>query len=205
MDKTIILANGEFPKSNKALQIIKTAKKIVCCDGAAKKLIDFGVEPSIIIGDMDSLSQENQNKFSDIIIKNPDQNTNDLTKAVNWCVDNKINNVTILGATGKRDDHTIANIALLGKYTKLLNVKIITDYGEFIPITKTTEFNSFAGQQISIFTLTPDVCISSEGLKYPLNNIKLLSWWMGTLNESLANKFKLSFNANGVFIVYLNF
>ncbi len=205
MNKTIILANGKFPSNKKVINILKSADKIICCDGAAKKLIDFGLNPTIIIGDMDSLSSEIKKKYSNIIIKDPDQNTNDLTKAVNWCVKNKINNIVIIGATGNREDHTIANISLAGQYVKSLNLKIITDYGEFIPITKTTEFKSFAGQQISIFTLTPNVKIQSEGLKYPLNNIKLSRWWMGTLNESLTDRFLLKFNNNGIFIVYLNY
>ena len=203
MTKTVILANGEFPKKQRVLNVLKTAEIIICCDGATQNLLNFGLQPSVIIGDMDSLPIEIQIKHKDKIIKNTDQNTNDLTKAINWCVDNKINDVIIVGATGKREDHTIANIALLGRYINLLNVKIITDYGEFIPITKTTKFDSHKGQQVSVFTITPDIEISSQGLKYPLDNLKLLSWWMGTLNESLGNEFSLSFTGKGIFIIYL--
>lgn len=203
MTKTVILANGEFPKKQRVLNVLKTAEIIICCDGATQNLLNFGLQPSVIIGDMDSLPIEIQIKHKDKIIKNTDQNTNDLTKAINWCIDNKINDVIIVGATGKREDHTIANIALLGRYINLLNVKIITDYGEFIPITKTTKFDSHKGQQVSVFTITPDIEISSQGLKYPLDNLKLLSWWMGTLNESLGNEFSLSFTGKGIFIVYL--
>ena len=203
MTKTVILANGEFPKKQRVLNVLKTAEIIICCDGATQNLLNFGLQPSVIIGDMDSLPIEIQIKHKDKIIKNTDQNTNDLTKAINWCVDNKINDVIIVGATGKREDHTIANIALLGRYINLLNVKIITDYGEFIPITKTTKFDSHKGQQVSVFTITPDIEVSSQGLKYPLDNLKLLSWWLGTLNESLGNEFSLSFTGKGIFIVYL--
>ncbi len=202
-NKTIILANGEFPKSSKVLDILRNAAHIVCCDGATQNLLNFGLKPSVIVGDMDSLSEKIQKEYHEKIIKNPEQNTNDLTKAINWCVDNKITDVIIIGATGKREDHTIANIALLGRYTKQLNVKIITDYGEFLAINETTRFKSYKGQQVSVFTITPNVEISSQGLKYPLKDLKLSSWWMGTLNESLGSEFTLSFKKKGIFIVYL--
>lgn len=202
-NKVVILANGEFPKNKRVLAILNSANKIICCDGAAKKLINYGLQPFLIIGDLDSLDKNFLKEFSDIIVKNPDQNSNDLTKAVNWCVENNIKDIEIIAATGKREDHTIANISLLAKYINQLNVKIITDYGEFIPILKSTKFKSFKGQQVSIFSILPDVKISSEGLKYQLKNTNLSSWWMGTLNESTGNEFFLEFKKGQIIVFKL--
>ena len=200
--KTVILANGEFPKAEKALEILKSADIIICCDGAVNNLLDFGLEPSLIIGDLDSVSDIIKQKYQDIIHHVKEQNTNDLTKAVNWCVANNILEFDILGATGKREDHSIANISLLSEYINKANVRIVSDYGVFIPIKKATEFNSFVGQQVSIFAMNPNSEISSTGLKYPLENTKLKNWWNGTLNEAISDKFSLEFN-DGSFIVYL--
>jgi thiamine pyrophosphokinase len=199
--ETVILANGRFPYHKIPLGILKNAKQIVCCDGAAKNLIEFGLEPSIIIGDLDSLDIDIKEKHTDILIKIDDQETNDLTKAVNWCIANSINKVTILGATGKREDHAIGNISLLAEYTNKIKVKMISDYGEFIPITRTTVFESFEGQQVSLFSLNPETIINSENLKYPLSGYKLDAWWKGTLNESTAKQFTVRFDS-GKIIVY---
>ena len=202
-NKTVILANGAFPKSEKLLNILDDAKRIVCCDGAVNKLVQSGREPSIIIGDLDSVNADIKVKYSDKLIHIINQDTNDLTKAVNWCDSCSISDIVVLGATGEREDHTIANIALLSKYQEQINIKMLTDNGVFIPIQQTTVFESFEGQQVSIFSQNPEVEISSEGLKYPLQDLKLESWWMGTLNESVSEEFTIRFKDNARLIIYL--
>jgi thiamine pyrophosphokinase len=124
----------------------------------------------------------------------------------------------------------LGNISLLADYaTRLKSVCLLTDYGridtfrsgitvdEFqepsmdskAPEVCTTRdgaytvgrFESFAGQQISIFSLTPSTKITTLCLKYPLENHPLTSWWQGTLNESTGEQFSLSIN-EGVLLVY---
>ena len=200
---TIILANGAFPQSAKLLRLLDSAVQIICCDGAVNTLVESGREPSVIIGDLDSVKPEVRMLYRDRLVQVADQDTNDLTKAVDWCVENGVKDVTILGATGKREDHAIGNISLLAGYSKKLNVSMLTDYGKFIAITETTTFDTFKGQQISIFSLDTSLKITSKGLKYPLQEHKLTSWWMGTLNEAVGGAFTLSMNKAGNVIVYL--
>ena len=202
MNKAVIIANGEFPKGEIALQVLKKSDFIICCDGAVNNLLETDIKPNLIIGDLDSINENHKKEFSDILIKIADQETNDLTKAVNWCVNNNYTQVEIIGATGKREDHTIANISLLAKYIEKINVKIITDYGVFTPITETTRFESVKGQQVSIFAINCDTKITSDNLKYPLQNLVLKTWWMGTLNEALTDNFTISFSGKGSLIVY---
>ena len=45
-----------------------------------------------------------------------DQETNDLTKAVNYVKTLGFREVLILGATGRREDHTLGNISLLAQF-----------------------------------------------------------------------------------------
>ncbi len=196
---TVILADGKFPRHEIPLSYIKNADKIICCDGASNKLISKGIIPYAIIGDCDSISPENREKYSHIIKHIADQYTNDLTKAVKYCVQSGIKEVVILGATGKREDHTIANIGLLFSYIDLLNVKMITNHGIFTPIKETTIFESFPNQQISLFS-NDNQPIISEGLQYPLDKLVLNEWWMGTLNKSLSDSFKII--PQGKVIVY---
>ncbi len=199
--KTVILANGEFPRYKIPLALLNNAEQIISCDGAANNLVQYGLRPSLIIGDMDSLNIEIKRKFSDVLKIIPDQNTNDLTKAVNWCIKKGIPEVVILGATGKREDHSIGNISLLAEYVGKIKLKMITDYGEFTPIIKSSFFNSFKGQQVSVFSMNPQIKINSVNLKYPLIKLKLDAWWKGSLNESTANQFSINFN-RGKVIVY---
>ncbi|GHU86163.1 thiamine pyrophosphokinase [Bacteroidia bacterium] len=200
--RNIILANGEFPKNANLLQMLKNAETIVCCDGATEKLILFGIEPTYIIGDIDSLSDSLKKQYHQKIIHITEQDTNDLTKAVNFCKTNNIDNVAILGATGLRIDHTLGNISLLAEYSNILqNITLFTDDGFFTSIKNTTVFNSYQGQIVSIFSLTPSTKITYSGLEYPIKDRSLTSWWQGTLNKSLSDKFSIIFE-NGNVLVY---
>ncbi len=200
--KTVILANGKFPENSIPLKLIREANQIICCDGAAVKLEKFGLSPNAIVGDLDTISNELKEKYSDRLYHFPDQNSNDLTKAVNWCKNKNINNIIILGATGMREDHALGNIGLLCSYAKVgVNVEMVTDYGVFTPILQPMRLGSFKGQAVSIFSPRNETRVTSQNLEYPLNNLQISDLWMGTLNISLGNWFELSFNP-GPLIVF---
>ena len=186
---TVIVANGAFPQHPLPLSFMREASRIVCCDGATEALLDFGLEPDYIVGDIDSLSQELQQRFSYCLHYDSCQETNDLTKAVKFCVERQWDEITIVGATGKREDHCIGNVALIADYADYAKVQLITDYGVFVPLLKSGLFQSFAGQQVSIFSITPDTVYTLHGLKYPLTAQTLSQWWQGTLNEAIDNEF----------------
>ena len=187
---TVIIANGNFPTHPIPLSVLKNAEYIVCCDGAANDFIAQGGIPDAIVGDCDSISAENRIRFADILHPNLDQETNDLTKAVNFCVNQQKKELIILGATGKREDHTLGNISLLAEYMDFAEVMLITDYGVFTPIAQTAEFKSYSEQQVSIFSIDAQP-LSSFGLKYPLKNQILRNWWEGTLNEATDSMFRI--------------
>lgn len=201
---TVIVADGTFPTHEISLGYLKNAGRIICCDGSTENLLKAGFEPEAIVGDMDSLKDEIAYRFADRIFIDESQETNDLTKAVIWCCKMSYNDIVIVGATGKREDHTIGNISLLTDYAKDINVKMVTDTGIFLPFLKSCLVSSFPGQQVSIFSIDPETEISSQGLRYPLDMEKIKNWWVATLNEALGDSFTLEFN-HGRVIVYLEF
>lgn len=198
---TVILADGKFPENPKVINLLKAAKTTVCCDGAANKLVDFGLEPDYIAGDLDSITPELRKHYADRLYHSPDQEINDLTKAVELCTSKSLDNIYIIGATGLREDHMLANISLLADYAEKVKIDMLTDYGIFSPALSTAEFESRKGQQVSIFSLTPRCLLTLYGLKYPVVNRPFTSWWQGTLNESLAATFRIEFT-NGKMIVF---
>ena len=202
--KTVILANGTFPTHPVPLMRLHDADMIICCDGAAENLVANGLEPGIIIGDLDSVSPALRERYRDILVQDTDQDTNDLTKAVNWCIAIGIREVTILGATGIREDHTLGNISLLADYNTRIDAVLLTDTGSFRVYDRSVTINSHPGQQVSLFSINPSLRVTSSGLKYPLDNLTLHSWWRGTLNEAIANTFSLDFNSGKV-IVFLGY
>jgi thiamine pyrophosphokinase len=79
-----------------------------------------------------------------------------------------------------------------------------TDTGIFRTYYNSCDVETFAGQQVSIFSIDSDTEITLTGLKYPLSNAKLTNWWVATLNEALGNKISLNFKS-GRIIVFLKY
>lgn len=199
----LILADGLFPQKEEIQKLIIESSVVVCCDGAAQKLLAFGRMPDYVVGDLDSVTPELKKLYPERMVHRPDQNSNDLTKSVEFCISKGLQKIIIVGATGLREDHTLANISLLHHYSPLVDkVVMISDFGIFTPISKSCEFLSFASQQVSIFSLSTDCAISTVGLKYLIENRSLNSWWEGTLNESLGDEFTIQLHTSGRLIIY---
>jgi len=200
---TVIVADGTFPQHEIPLDYLKKAQRIVCCDGSTQSLLLFGMIPDEIVGDLDSLTDELADRFADRIFFDANQDTNDLTKAISWCNDMGFKDIVIIGATGKREDHTIGNVSLLAEYAGYMNVIMVTDTGILRPLLESTTISSFPGQQVSVFSIDPETKVTSRGLRYPLSGTKIKNWWFATLNEATGDSFSLEFS--GRLIVYLKF
>ena len=195
----VILAAGDYPTAALPTQLLREASFVVCCDGAANEYIARGHMPHVIIGDGDSLCAEYRESYASLIHHNPDQETNDQTKAVHYLYAQGKRRVAIVGATGKREDHTIGNISLLIEYMRLgVEVRSYTDYGVFIPCRDSQTFACSPGQQVSVFNFTARG-ITAQGLAYPLYDFT--TWWQGTLNSCTGTTF--SIDAQGEYLVFL--
>ena len=197
----VIIGGGEFPTTEIPLGIIKNTPYIVCCDGAADSFIASGAIPNAIVGDGDSISTENKVKFHHLLHIISEQESNDQTKAVRFCIEQGKKKIAIVGATGKREDHTIGNISLLIEYARNgCDVCIFTDHGMFVPCNGTTTHKCRKEQQVSIFSITAKD-LSAEGLLYPIYDFN--NWWQGTLNECIGEKFTIK--ANGEYLLFINY
>ncbi|MDR0428869.1 MAG: thiamine diphosphokinase [Tannerellaceae bacterium] len=199
----VIAANGSFPTSPLALELLRKASVIIACDGAAGTLHQNGFVADAIIGDLDSIPASMRELYADRIHIDKDQETNDLTKAVMFARQSGERNVLIIGATGLREDHTLGNISLLADYAPLFDrIEMLTDFGLFTPIRETTTLGCKPGQQISIFSLYPEGEITTEGLRWPITNRRLTAWWQGTLNEALTDTCTIHTGKEARVIVY---
>ncbi len=201
-DNIVVLANGLFPRAPQGLDLLEAADQLICCDGAADKLFAYGLVPHVIIGDLDSVSKKIRERYAPLLIHSDDQNSNDLTKAVHYCIEKGYPSLSILGATGLREDHTLGNISLMIEYFPHIEVRIISDYGIFFLVRSGEEVQSFAGENISFFSIDNRICVTSKGLKYPLNDLQLSNWYAATLNEATGDSFSLHYESDLPLIVY---
>ena len=198
---TVILGGGDYPTHPLPLSLLQNAPRVQCCDGAAAEYIRRGHIPWRIVGDCDSIPDDIRRQYADRVVVISEQETNDQTKNVIYARDHGFKRIAIVGATGRREDHTIGNISLLTEYYKMgLDVRIYTDHGMFVICNGTTTFAVRPGTQISIFNWKAHG-FTSSGLKYPLYDFDAL--WMGTLNE--ATEDVVSISADGGYIVFVNY
>lgn len=218
--RVVIIADGQFPKSEYPRYLISTADFIICCDGALRKFIRnseaiFGCRrlPDLVIGDMDSLSESMKKQYADIIVKVDEQEHNDQTKAFTWAIENlqDISEIQILGATGEREDHSIGNISLLMEYARRydlegmgINVEMISDHATMFAVCDSFEMDCGIGRKVSIFSPDNSLTIKSEGLRWPLDNVVFDNWWKATLNIADQDSVKLKFSHRSLALIMLN-
>jgi thiamine pyrophosphokinase len=187
----VILANGLFPTADEPLRLLHEARYVVCCDGAAR----HWPQCDAIVGDGDSVPDDLRQR----LIQVSEQEDNDLTKATRHCMALGLRRLAYLGATGRREDHTLGNISLLMRYFRDfgLDVLMATDDGWFVPASGTATFDSKPGQQVSLFNFGCTRLVS-EGLKWQAYPYRQL--WQGTLNEATSEKFTLG--GDGIYVVF---
>lgn len=220
MKSAAIICNGDFPRKEYPRYIVKEADYIICCDAALQTYLKhcmplFGKlrRPDAVIGDMDSLSRTLRDKYSDIIIHDSDQETNDQTKAFDYAISTfkDISAVHIIGATGKRVEHTVGNLSLLMEYARSydlegmgISVDMVYDNGTAFPITDSTELHCGKDRKISILTPDNSLTIRSKGLVWPTDNVVFDNWWKATLNRSCDDVVKLEFSHRSIALIILD-
>lgn len=205
---TIILADGDFPSSEKVLGILRDADRVVCCDRAAEAYLHHGFGlPTLVVGDLDSLSPAVRLRLGGRIVHDPNQENNDLAKAFTVCLERGWHDIIILGATGRREDHTLGNIGWLADFAREVPaISMVTDYGIFsIVQAPGGEVATHPGLQISFFSFDLTQEITAEGVVYPVERLRLPRWHRATLNEANGSCVRLRFEGEPIVVYRADF
>lgn len=206
MSNVIILADGEFPHRGELLAMLRHAGTVICCDGAADKLVAFGREPDWIVGDLDSVSPETKSRFAAKAVHFCEQETNDLAKAFRFCAERNLIPDAVLGASGAREDHMLGNLSRFAENAAgFPECRLYTEQGYFCVFAGAGKFTCPVGTQVSIFSFDPMQKIASTGLKYPLNDLALPWWHSGTLNEVAAETFSLRGSGEAPILLFFKY
>lgn len=180
----VIIANGEIPSRSRLRRIVRLASKVVCADGGTRHALRLGVQPDIVIGDLDSLpSRASERLKLTKIVSSKNQDQTDLEKAIRYLVKEKAKRIVILGATGKRIDQTLGNVALLAKYQKKAKLTLIDPTGEVEIVQSRKRFRAKPGAIVSLVPLGEGVRVTTRGLRYALKNETLEFGSRGMSNE----------------------
>lgn len=188
MNRIIIITSYiEFPLDMH--QIITFDDYIICTDGGYDLAKAQGITPDLLMGDFDSTKEILPDN---IPIKkfNPEKDFTDLDLALKTAREMKADNVVILGGTGGRLDHSIANVQMLAEYTDSFSSLIMMDGMNkcFVLNQKQKKHIEIPAEKNCYLSLLPlsEKCtgVTIRGVKYPLNDHTLIKGMsLGVSNE----------------------
>lgn len=208
MMKCMIIANGDLDPAWLSRTLFNDTDYIICADGGAKHLRRLGISPNVVLGDMDSISADDERFFKSKNVRferfPPKKDDTDTALATDLALSLKPDEITYLGVTGSRLDHTLANIGLLLKGLNAgVTVKIINENNEIHLINRAIEISGHPGDTLSILPLSETVeGICLEGLEYPLRNATLhLGTTQGISNVFIGSQASISITAGLLLVI----
>ncbi len=173
MAYALIVCNGEPPPSGLLLDRAVSASLKVAADGGLRTYLDAGITPDLLVGDLDSARQPYPSPIE--VIHRPDQETNDLEKALDVVLERGVEDVVVLAATGFQLDQTLKNLSVLLQYHRRFRTIVFEDGVSSVRVLSSGDEMPWpTGTVISLFPITGIVeDIVTEGLMYPLNHESL--------------------------------
>ena len=170
---------------------------VIAADGGADVLLEEGVEPNVIIGDLDSLANPDCWKKTRVIAIS-EQDTTDFEKCL-YSVEAPL--LLATGFTGSRFDHTLAAFHVLHKYVNSRCVLLLAGEDVCLARNRDLTIDMNVGSRFSIYPLGSTEFCGSRGLEFPLDGLALASGDMiGTSNRVVDEKVQVSVK-HGVYCV----
>jgi len=183
----VLIANGEVSETQYVKSIIDSNNFFISIDSKPENLNKLGIKPNLILGDLDTASIHNSDSNTKVI-KLYDQSKSDFEKSLDYCISENIRNLYILGATGERDDHNLANIMIAQQYSDVLHIELITNFFQIFFVNGSKEILEKKDRNLSMISLLDDNKITTSGLQYNLSNEKLNSYSHGISNRIVSDK-----------------
>jgi thiamine pyrophosphokinase len=163
---------------------------VIAADGGCELIASLGLLPDIVIGDMDSISEnkkENlQKRGIPFMIHPEEKDKTDSQLAFEFAKGSGCNEVVLAGALGERLDHTLANIAMMGAHllqSTVDTVRLIGGGHEIVVLKSQVSMSGRSGEIVSLIPFTSTVeGVTITGFHYPLREATLR--WSETLGVS---------------------
>lgn len=166
--RAVIIGNGDIDDYSYICSKLREGDFIICADGGLNHIQKLGIKADIAIGDFDSAEP-----CGDVeCIRYPrDKDFTDGELAVLYAVERDFDEILLVAMTSGRLDHTITNIMLLTKDSRLC---LLDEKNEIFAVKDSIKICKKRGKTLSIIPVFSDLeGISTTGLLYPLHNGRL--------------------------------
>lgn len=178
---------------------------VIAADSGWNNAIALGEHPTILLGDFDSLGEENIPKGVEIYRVPAEKDLTDTQLAVDLALSKGARDIVIVGGLSGRLDHTLSNLAILEHLEAMKVHCIITDgcnRARFIR-NNSTLIPRGAYQYLSLIAADPVVKgVEVDGVKYPLKKAKLCrDHQYAVSNELTGNCAFIAVKKGGLYII----
>ncbi|HBP37667.1 MAG TPA: thiamine diphosphokinase [Clostridiales bacterium] len=188
--RCLVVLSGEICDDEAARLWLQTADRVICADGGARHLRRLGVRPDLLVGDLDSIAADDLSWIREQqvpVSRFPAmKNETDSELAIQAALADlpgppEQHEGVILGVTGSRPDHVLANQLLAGRLAGEGWRLILTD-------GRSTTYTLAGGQTlnldlpvqanppwiVSAIPITDEIAgLTYQGLEYPLTDARL--------------------------------
>lgn len=160
---------------------LRPEDQLVGADRGAIYLVNQGYELDLAIGDFDSVTPEELKQINENsrLLQSCDpvnKNVTDTEMAFEWALSEGTDEILLLGATGTRLDHSLANIHLLLKgLNEGIPCKIIDEFNEITCVRDRLDIQKRSHYSyVSLLPMSLEVHgITLHGFQYPLHDASL--------------------------------
>ena len=183
---------------------------VMAADSGMDFLYRVGILPDIIVGDFDSVDEKILTFFKEkpqieICSLNPQKDDTDTEHAIHYAIEHGASSISILGGTGKRMDHFLGNVSLLGiGLEEAVSIELLDANNRIrmvdrpVRISKAKQFGKYLSL-IPYSGIVKDITVT--GVKYPLNHEDLGGFnARGVSNEIIAEEAVIKFS-DGILLV----
>lgn len=207
MKTCIILCAGEIDYPALPREFIPRDAFVMAADGGLRHCLPLRLTPDMIIGDFDSLASEELPKEVDIKKLPAEKDETDTYACAQQAVKLEFERVIILGGTGGRMDHTLANMQTL-LYIYRHNVDaVMIDEKNIIRLAESGSHKipRIAGRKLSVLAFSGELTgVTLTGVKYPLDNAVMCSDFPLGVSNEFADEFAVLTIKSGTALIILS-
>lgn len=165
--RVVIIAGGAYEPCID----IKEDDFVICADHGYDYALKYSIHTDMLIGDFDSVNAD-ISPVKDKISFPSRKDFSDSEIAVKKAIEMKPDEVALLGFTGSRLDHSLANLTMLKQFYERGITAYIADAHNTVYYYKDFfEINGKKGSLVSLVPMTYEISsITTYGLDYPLDN-----------------------------------
>lgn len=188
--EALLVLDGELPSPGLLERLAARHAPVVAADGAGLRLLELGITPEVVIGDLDTVGERRHilEAARSLVIERPDQETNDFEKGLLWLLERGVERVAIVGHGGGMVDHALNNISVAARFARRVRLRLIDDRSIGYLVDGELSIATSAGERISLIPL-PRALLRTRGLAWELEREVLeLGRREGASNRALGNQ-----------------